>query len=184
MSTGETVRQSMECIEYYGGDIVGVSSIFSTRNVVESTSVFPIFTIEDLINHYPFRYEVLKRSDISILNQDDKIIIDGIVETIPTLYRFKGNMNKMQFNINIGTNILKVVIFNRGFLKNHIKVSERVVVIGKYDKKNNSIIASDIMLNIDLNIPKPTTNTAHNNCEVTNGDAFQVWKLLRFSYPA
>ena len=113
-----------------------------------------LYTIEDLVTHYPYRYEVLKRSDVSILNQDDKIIIDGIVETLPTLYRFKGNMNKMQFNINIGTNILKVVIFNRGFLKNHIKVSEAVVVIGKYDKKNNTIIASDIMLNVDLSVPK------------------------------
>ena len=113
-----------------------------------------LYTIEDLVTHYPYRYEVLKKSDVSILNQDDKIIIDGIVETLPTLYRFKGNMNKMQFNINIGTNILKVVIFNRGFLKTHIKVSERVVVVGKYDKKNNTITASDIMLNMDLSIPK------------------------------
>ena len=55
MSTGETVRQSMECIEYYGGDIVGVSSIFSTRNAVESTSVFPIFTIEDLPGYESYK---------------------------------------------------------------------------------------------------------------------------------
>ena len=55
-----------------------------------------LYTIEDLVTHYPYRYEVLKRSDLNNLNQDDKIIIDGIVETLPTLYRFKGNMNKMQ----------------------------------------------------------------------------------------
>lgn len=55
MSTGETVRQSMECIEYYGGDIVGVSSIFSTRNAVEHTAVFPIFTIEDLPGYESYK---------------------------------------------------------------------------------------------------------------------------------
>ena len=27
-----------------------------------------LYTIEDLVTHYPYRYEVLKRSDISILN--------------------------------------------------------------------------------------------------------------------
>ncbi len=58
MSTGETVRQSMECIEYYGGEIVGVSSIFSTRERVDSTKVFPIFTIEDLPG-----YETYKPAD-------------------------------------------------------------------------------------------------------------------------
>jgi len=113
-----------------------------------------IYDIEDLVTHYPYRYDVLKRSNINELNQDDKIIIDGIVETIPTLYRFKGNMNKMQFTINIGSNILKVVIFNRGFLKPHITISKKVVVIGKLDKKNNTITASDIMLNMDLSVPK------------------------------
>ena len=113
-----------------------------------------IFTIEDLISHYPYRYEVLKRSNISELIQDDKIIIDGIVETIPIVYRFKGNMNKMQFNINIGANILKVIIFNRAFLKTHLTISKKIVVIGKYDLKNNTIVASDIMFNINIDVPK------------------------------
>ena len=113
-----------------------------------------IYTIEDLITHYPYKYEVLKRSNIYELKDEDKIIIDGIVETTPIVYRFKGNMNKMQFNINTGTHVLKVVIFNRAFLKQHINISKNVVVIGKYDKKNNTITASDIMLDTNLNVPK------------------------------
>ena len=113
-----------------------------------------IYTIEDLITHYPYKYEVLKRSNIYELKEEDKVIIDGIVETTPIVYRFKGNMNKMQFNINTGTHVLKVVIFNRGFLKSHINISKNVVVIGKYDKKNNTIMASDIMLDTNLNVPK------------------------------
>ncbi len=55
MTTGETVRQSMECIEYYGGDVIGVSSIFSTRDVVDSTDVFPIFTIDDLPGYESYK---------------------------------------------------------------------------------------------------------------------------------
>ena len=110
-----------------------------------------IYTTNDLITHYPYRYEILKRSNIDELQSDDKIIIDGIIETIPSLYRFKGNMNKMQFNINTGSNILKIVIFNRGFMKNNLIIGKKVVVVGKYDKKNNSIIASDIIFNLDLN---------------------------------
>jgi orotate phosphoribosyltransferase len=48
MTTGETVRRSLECIEYYGGNVVGVSSIFGTMSKVGDTEVFPIFTIDDL----------------------------------------------------------------------------------------------------------------------------------------
>ena len=36
-----------------------------------------IYTVEDLINHYPFRYEVLKRSDLNELKDGDKIAIVG-----------------------------------------------------------------------------------------------------------
>ena len=44
-----------------------------------------IFTIEDLVNHYPFRYEVLKRSNMLEIKDGDKIIIaskDIIISSI------------------------------------------------------------------------------------------------------
>ncbi len=105
-----------------------------------------IYTIDDLITHYPYRFEILKKG----INED-KIIIDGIVETIPSVYRFR-NIDKMQFNINTGSNIYKIVIFNRGFMKNNITIGKKIVVIGKLDR--NTITASDILLNIDLSTPK------------------------------
>ena len=105
-----------------------------------------IYTISDLITHFPYKFEVLKRT----INED-KIIIDGIVETIPSLYRFK-KMNKMVFNINTGSNIFKVTIFNRGFMKDNITIGKKIIVIGKL--KKNEITASDIILNDDLNTPK------------------------------
>ena len=40
-----------------------------------------IMTTNDLISYYPFRYDVIKRSNIKELIQDDKIIIDGTVES-------------------------------------------------------------------------------------------------------
>ena len=105
-----------------------------------------IYTIDDLITHYPYRFEILKKG----INED-KIIIDGIVETIPSVYRFR-NIDKMQFNINTGSNIYKIVIFNRGFMKNNITIGKKIVVIGKLDR--NTITASDILLNVDLSTPK------------------------------
>ncbi len=116
---------------------------------IELLNKLNIYNTYDLITHYPYRYEVLKRSVINELKQDDKIVIDGIIETVPSLYRFR-NMNKMQFNINIKSNIIKVVIFNRGFLKNNLTIGKTITVVGKYDIKNNTIIANDILfMNLD-----------------------------------
>ena len=38
-----------------------------------------------------------------------------------------------------------VVIFNRAFLLNSLKIGTNIVVIGKYDKQNNILVASDIL---------------------------------------
>lgn len=104
-----------------------------------------IYNVNDLISHYPFRYNVLKRSDILSLKQDDPIIIDGFVDSVPSLFRFKGNMNKMSFRMRTSINIINIVIFNRGFLKNNLSINKNITVIGKWDLIKNTVIASDIM---------------------------------------
>ena len=40
--------------------------------------------------------------------------------------------------------MLNVIIYNRGFLKSKLNVGTSVIVIGKYDKKHNLIIASEL----------------------------------------
>jgi len=112
-----------------------------------------IITINDLMSYYPFRYDVIKRSNINELVQDDKIIIDGIVESKPSLFFFNKKMNKMTFKFNIGTHLMNVSIFNRGFLKSKINIGVKLTVIGKYDKIKNTIVASDIRFSSLPSIP-------------------------------
>ena len=47
-STGGTIFQSAECIEYYGGTIAGISAIFSATSSVGGHDVNSIFTAEDV----------------------------------------------------------------------------------------------------------------------------------------
>lgn len=103
-----------------------------------------IVTTNDLMSYYPFRYDVIKKSNINDLDQDDKIIIDGIVESKPSIFFFNKKMNKMSFKFNIGTHLMNIVIFNRGFLKSKINIGTILTLIGKYDKSHNTIVASDI----------------------------------------
>lgn len=106
-----------------------------------------IYNFNDLITYYPFKYNVLKRSNVDLLNNNDQIIIDGIVESIPNL-SFFGGKNRMNFRINTGKNIFMVLIFNRGYLKNKLLIGTNVTVIGKYDKNKTLIIANDIRLSL------------------------------------
>lgn len=105
-----------------------------------------IKTEQDLITYYPFRYDIIKRSDIENINQDDNIIIDGICESIPTIYYINKKLNKMSFKLNTGTKLFSVTIYNRAFFKNKLKVGTTITVMGKYDAKHNLIIANNMEL--------------------------------------
>ena len=108
-----------------------------------------IDNVDDLVSHYPYRYEKITRSDLSSANEMDKVIIDGKVDSAPILIRLKGNLNKM--NIRVITSDGKVVgvsIFNRAFLKSTLTVGANVTVFGKYEKSKNIILASEIRLGL------------------------------------
>lgn len=112
----------------------------------ELLSKLQIFTIEDLINHYPFRYEVIKRSNLQEIKDGDKIIIDGLIEGQPTVIYLSPKLKKIILRINTGQNILNITIYNKVYLIDNLKSGKYITVIGKYDKIKNTIIASDIRL--------------------------------------
>lgn len=105
-----------------------------------------IITVDDLVTHYPFRYDILKRGSLTDTMDGDHIIIDGRIESSPILVRFKAGLNKMNFRLVTASGIVGITIFNRAFLKSHLVVGTGVTVIGKFDKKKNVITASDIKL--------------------------------------
>ena len=107
-----------------------------------------INTVLDLVTHYPFRYDFIKRSDLRNL-VDDKVIIDGKIDCVPILIRLKGNLNKMNLRLITSDGmVVGVSIFNRAFLKNQLEVGSNVTVLGKYDKTKNIITASEIRMGL------------------------------------
>ena len=104
-----------------------------------------IYEIEDLVTHYPFRYDVLRRTDLrNVTNLEQKVVIDGKVESVPIVLRFRGGVNKLSFRLSTQYGMVAVSIFGRAFLKQSLTVGEKVIVIGKYDSSKNTINASDI----------------------------------------
>ena len=105
-----------------------------------------INTIDDLVTHYPFRYDVLERNNLAEVEDGGKIIIDGKVESVPILMRFKAGLNKMNFRLVTQSGVVGVSIFNRAFLKTQLTVGTGITVVGKLDKGKNVITASDIKM--------------------------------------
>lgn len=108
-----------------------------------------INNVEDLVTNYPYKYEFIEKTNLDDVKEQEKVIIDGKIDSAPILIRLKGNLNKM--NIRMVTTTGKVVgisIFNRAFLKSQLLVGTNITVFGKYEKSKNIINASEIRIGL------------------------------------
>lgn len=105
-----------------------------------------IFTGDDLINYYPYRYNVYNFSNELIDNST--LIINVIIESNPIVSYIKKNFNRLSFRARYNERIFNVVIFNRAYLKTNLTIGKNITIIGKYDFKKNIFTSSDIKFNI------------------------------------
>lgn len=105
-----------------------------------------IFTDDDLINYYPYRYNVYNFSNELIDNST--LIINVIIESNPIVSYIKKNFNRLSFRARYNERIFNVVIFNRAYLKTNLTIGKNITIIGKYDFKKNIFTSSDIKFNI------------------------------------
>lgn len=107
-----------------------------------------ISELEDLVKYYPFRYNIIKKTNIYESLDGDVIVVDGIIETVPSYYRIRKGLDKLSFKFKTDNFLVNVIIFNRGYLRNYIKAGNKVCVIGKYDKIHNTISANEIRFSL------------------------------------
>ena len=104
-----------------------------------------IFTKEDLIKYYPYTFNEYKYSN---LIEDEKITILAIVESNPVVNFFNKKLNRLVFRISVNNKIINATIFNQPYLKNNIKVGNKITLTGKYNLKNNNFLVSEIKLSV------------------------------------
>ena len=73
-TTGRTIARALECIQYYGGEIAGISAIFSAIDKVNDIEVNSIFTKGDLPD-----YKTYDPSSCPMCKEGQKI--DAIVNS-------------------------------------------------------------------------------------------------------
>lgn len=145
-----------------------------------------IYTIDDLLTYYPYKYNIYKFNDVH--DTLEQLIISATIESTPVVSYIKKNFNRLSFRVNASGNLFNVTIFNRAFLKPNLTVGKIVTLIGKYDAKKNQFTASDIKFNIqngDIESVYHLTNGINNNLInklVTNNINNDVIDLLPKKY--
>ena len=105
-----------------------------------------IYNIDDLVNYYPFRYQIYDIKDLSKVDSSDTVVVNAVVETNANVYYIKRNLNRLTFKAISNNLLINVTIFNRAFMKNNITAGRELTLIGKWEKLKNTFVASDIKL--------------------------------------
>ncbi len=54
VSTGKTINRAVECLQYYGGELVAISAIFSAASESRGIKINSIFTPDDLQDYHSY----------------------------------------------------------------------------------------------------------------------------------
>ena len=105
-----------------------------------------IFTTNDLINFYPYRYNFYNPTNINNAQNNITITINGIIESTPKIVFIKRNLNYLTFRVLSSNKLINATIFNRAFMKNNLIVGKSICLTGKYNTEKNLFTASNILL--------------------------------------
>lgn len=105
-----------------------------------------IYSVEDLLMFFPYKYIEYNIDDIDEIKEDKNVILIGRIDSIPLVKRVKANFNILNFRFFTSGRVIKVTIYNRAFMKNNLTPGKLITVLGKYEVKKNTLIATNILL--------------------------------------
>lgn len=124
-----------------GGHIMLLEQIaFLNEKQIKSLHTLGIDHLQELLEYYPYRYDIMKKTP---LIHDEKVIVDGIISSSLNV-SYLNRKRRIQFTIHTGSQLVNVWVYNRIFLLKILKIGADVIIIGKYNKWKNVIVASEV----------------------------------------
>ena len=93
-----------------------------------------IITLEDLVMTFPYRHEDFRLKNLAETAHNERVTVEGRVESEPSLLFLGKNKSRMQVRILAGQHLIKAVFFNQAYLKDKIIPGSIVTVTGKLDR--------------------------------------------------
>lgn len=112
---------------------------------LEALHQLGIYTILDILSHYPFRYEDIQVKDLTEIEDQEKVTLKGDVVSEAVLTRFGPKKNRLVFRLVIDHAVIAVSFFNQPYLKSKIVAGEELAVFGKWDGKRKSLTGIKIL---------------------------------------
>lgn len=125
-------------------------SVTAVKGIGEETAAalaeMKIHTIEDLLEHFPYRYEDYRLRDLAEVTHEEKITVEGKVHSEPSLTYYGRKRSRLTIRLLIGRYLIQVVFFNQPYLKKKISINDTITVSGKWDSHRQMITANEMKI--------------------------------------
>lgn len=141
----------------------------------EDLALMDIYTVEDLLFYFPFRYDVSEIKPLSELIHDDNVTIVGTVLHDPLTTHYGRKKSRLSFNLEVEHAAVKAVMFNRAFAKKYLTKGTVVTLSGKWDAHRLQITVNNYQLGY------PDTDVTIQSIYSVKGDVkpFRLKKLIK-----
>ncbi|MFD2443485.1 ATP-dependent DNA helicase RecG [Bacillus sp. CGMCC 1.16607] len=116
------------------------------EETAESLTELNIYTVRDVLEYFPYRYEDYRLRDLSEVKHDEKITVEGKVHSEPSLVYYGRKRSRLTIRVLIDRYLINVVFFNQPFLKNKIVMNETITITGKWDQHRQTITANEVKI--------------------------------------
>lgn len=100
-----------------------------------------IYTVADLLEYFPYRYEDYRVGDLASASDGDRLTLHATVQSIPVVQRY-GRKTRMSCRVLISDHIVTAVWFNQAYLKERLQINVPVTITGKWDARRKQITVS------------------------------------------
>ncbi|WP_124057663.1 ATP-dependent DNA helicase RecG [Vaginisenegalia massiliensis] len=105
-----------------------------------------LFTVKDLLFHFPFRYEDIQERDLATILDQEKVTLKGTIVTPPVVAYFGRKKNRLSFKLAVSDHdIIQVIFFNQPYLKQQLEVGQTQAIYGKWQANNQSLLGMKLI---------------------------------------
>lgn len=137
-------RKEVEGMEQLFNDKVGQLKGVGEKRVL-ALEKLGVETIWDLLTYFPFRHEDLTVKDIELIEDRQKVVLEGVVIAQPHVQFFGRRKSRLSFRINVDHVIVPVTFFNQHYLERQINTGEAIQVFGTWDAQRMQLTGIKII---------------------------------------
>ena len=97
----------------------------------EQLEALGIISVQDLVMTFPYRHEDFRLKDLSETPHNERVTIEGRVESEPSVLFLGKNRSRLQIRVLAGRHLVKAVFFNQHYLKDRLSTRDDCHGYGK-----------------------------------------------------